>query len=192
MLGLHWDTPPDWAAQALADPAPLLLDHLFCERKAAATAIVLLKRHGERLPRLEKVLRDLAAEELAHADRVTAFLQEYPLPKKPDKGGNRYAQGLRRLCRTKRDDNLVDMLLVASLIEARSAERFRLLADHAGGSALGNFYADLYAAEVGHFKLFLDIAMDFQGEERAGARLEEMRRAEAEIIRALPSGPRIH
>lgn len=191
MLGLHGATPPGWAARVLEEPGPLLLDHLFCERKAAATAMVLLRRHGERLPALEKTLRALAAEELGHADRVLAFLREYPAPK-PGKGGNRYVQGLRRLCRARPEENFLDMLLVACLIEARSAERFRLLADHARGTPLGNFYADLCAAEVGHYRLFQGLAVDFHGEAPALARLEEMRRAEAGILAALPPGPRIH
>lgn len=191
LLGLHHRTPPDWAAQALADPARLLLDHYFCECKAAATARLLLRRHGGKHPPLAKLMTDLAAEEMGHADQVLRFLKDYPRPA-PEKGGNRYAQALRDLCRDPEGENFLDLLIVCSLIEARSAERFRLLADCAHGSTLGRFYADLYAAEVNHFVLFVKLAHEIHGGERAEQRLREMRQAEARIVLALPWGSRVH
>ncbi len=195
MLGLHAETPPEWAHRVLAQPAPLLLDHVFCEQKAAATARLIERRWGMRFPKLVRPLQALAVEELAHADRVERFLAGYARPASP-RGGSPYAQGLRRLVRTdvRGVDPLLDLLLCASLIEARSAERFRRLADAASAStlaALGHFYEDLYAAEVDHYVFFVDVARDLFGA-AAEPRLEELRRAEAALIRSLPPGPRIH
>jgi tRNA-(ms[2]io[6]A)-hydroxylase len=192
MLGLHYETPAEWADQALAKPADLMLDHLFCERKAAAMALHTLRVHGKRFPKLKQLMTDLAAEEFEHAEQCEKFLKE--LPEKPvaQLGGNLYAQGLRKLWHVKGRDNFLDMLLVCSLIEARSAERFKLLADCAKSSSFGNFYSDLYASEVGHYNLFIGLGVDFYGEEETQKRLHEMRVAEAQLVRSLPVGPRIH
>lgn len=191
MLGLLYQTPPEWAPRVLSDPAALLLDHLFAERKAASMALHTLRCHGQRYPILKKLMPELAEEEFEHAARVEKWLEAYPRPTAP-KGGNRYAQGLRKLWQTPGRDTFLDMLLVCSLLEARSAERFRLLADHARGSSMGGFYEDLYASEVNHYKLFVNLGVDFYGEDTAMKRLHEMRLAEAELIQSLPPGPRIH
>jgi tRNA-(ms[2]io[6]A)-hydroxylase len=190
-LGLHYATPPAWADRVLADPGPLLLDHLFAEKKAAAMALHTLKVHGPRFPILKGLMNALAAEELEHADRVERILKDYP-PQLPQKGGNRYAKELRKLWQVQGRDNFLDMLLVCGLIEARSAERFRLLADCARGTSLGTFYEDLFASEVNHYVLFSGLGADFFGEELMTQRLEEMRAVEAQLIQALPPGPRIH
>ncbi|HLX64967.1 MAG TPA: tRNA isopentenyl-2-thiomethyl-A-37 hydroxylase MiaE [Planctomycetota bacterium] len=191
ILGLHYVTPPEWAQRVLSEPGPLLLDHLFAEKKAAAMALHTLKVHGKRFPVLKKLMTDLANEEFEHAERVEKLLKNYPKPE-PQKGGNRYAQELRKLWQVRGRDNFLDMLLVCGLIEARSAERFRLLADTARGTELGNFYEDLYASEVNHYRLFSQLGADFFGEGLMHTRLEEMRAVEARVIQALPPGPRIH
>jgi tRNA 2-(methylsulfanyl)-N6-isopentenyladenosine37 hydroxylase len=191
MLGLHYETPPAWAAQALAQPAELLLDHLFCEKKAAAMALHTMRCHGQRLPILKKLMPELANEEFEHAEQVEKLLKNYPRAS-PQMGGNKYAKGLRKLCQAKGSDTLLDMLLICSLIEARSAERFRLLADHARGTTFGGFYEDLYASEVNHYTLFVNLGADFFGEDMTMMRLNTMRDAEAELIKSLPHGPRVH
>ena len=101
-------------------------------------ALHTLKVHGKRFSILKDLMNDLAAEEFEHAERVERILKDYPQPL-PEKGGNRYAQGLRKLWQVRGRDNFLDMLLVCGLIEARSAERFKLLADHARGTPLAVF-----------------------------------------------------
>jgi tRNA-(ms[2]io[6]A)-hydroxylase len=190
-LGLHYTTPREWADRVLTEPGPLLLDHLFAERKAAAMALHTLKVHGKRFPILKPLMTDLAQEEFEHADRVEKILKNYPRPE-DQKGGNPYAQELRKLWQVQGRDNFLDMLLVCGLIEARSAERFKLLADRARGSELGNFYEDLYASEVNHYLLFSGLGAGFFGEELMQSRLNEMRVVEAKLIQSLPRAPRIH
>ena len=191
MLGLHYPTPPEWASRALQQPSALLLDHYFCETKAAAMARRVLKLHGLRYPVLRKLMPELAAEELEHAGRVEQLLKEFPRIRAL-KGGNPYAQGLRQLAHSSGHGSLLDRLLICSLIEARSAERFRLLADACGGTPLGHFYEDLYASEVNHHVLFTHLAAEFFGEAEAQGRLEMLRAGEARLIRSLPPGPCVH
>jgi len=191
MLGLQYDTPTFWAERVLAEPGALLLDHLFCERKAAAMALHTMRCHGQRFPILKKLMPPLADEEFQHAAHVEAILKNYPAAPTPD-GGSRYAQGLRKLTQVRGRDTFLDMLLVCGTIEARSAERFKLLADCARGTELGRFYEDLYAAEVNHYLLFTELATNFYGEPKAQTHLHAIRAAEAELIQSLPPGVRLH
>ncbi len=192
MLGLHYQTPPAWAQQVLADPAALLLDHYFCELKAAAMAHRTLRVHGSKVPALKKLMTDLANEEMEHARQVEREIRaRYLWPAAP-KGGSAYVQGLRKAAAQEGNGNFLDMLLVCSLIEARSAERFRLLADELKGQALSGFYEDLYASEVNHYVLFVDLAVGQYGEARATSRLETLRAAEGQLVAGLPPLARMH
>lgn len=190
MLCLTYRTPPTWAEQALADVPLLLSDHYFLEQKAALMAESVIAKWGDRFPKLVPLMRDLAAEELEHAERVARMQAAHPRPT-DTRRGNPYVKALRR--RIAADGaTLCDLLLVNSLIEARSAERFRLLAKAAGGTELGGFYEDLYASEVGHHVLFTRVAADLFGTERMEARLAVLSAAEGEIVAGLPMLPRIH
>jgi len=191
VLGLKFETPDDWASKALEDPGALLLDHLFCERKAAAMAVSILRTHADAYPRLEQLMRELADEEIDHAQQVERLLEDYPNAHQ-GKGGNEYAKALRKHIHDDGHASFLDMLLVCSLIEARSAERFQLLAKETRGSTMGNFYEDLYASEVNHYLLFVKIGVDTFGESKTLERLETLRTFESDLIRSLPGGSRIH
>ena len=193
MLGLLYETPSDWADRVMTEPAALLLDHLFCERKAAAMALFTQRVHARRFPILNQLMPPLAKEEFEHAEQVERILKDFPArPPVAPTGGSAYAQGLRKLTAVRGRDTFLDMLLVCGVIESRSAERFRLLADRARGAPLGGFYEDLYASEVNHYLLFSKLATDFYGPERAEKRLHEVRLEEARLIQSLPPGPRLH
>ena len=155
MLGLAIATDDAWIEAALADVDALLVDHAHCEMKAASNALSLIVRHGDR-PELIAVLSQLAEEEIAHFRRVHALLVErgIPLGTPPI---DPYAAQLRKAIPG--PATLVDRLLVAALIEARSCERFRLLSERAEDAALRAFYAELVVAEAGHYRVFLDLAI---------------------------------
>jgi tRNA-(ms[2]io[6]A)-hydroxylase len=150
-------------------------------------------------------LVSLAEEELGHFRRVFAELERRGIalgPPPPD----HYASELRRTVRAHRDpsrnrsqllDALVDRLLVAALIEARSCERFRILADALGtrGPAdLGAFYEELLAAEARHYRTFVDLAHRVASDEGdwVEARLSEVARLEGELAARLEGTPAIH
>lgn len=190
MLCLTFSTPPSWAAQALADTPMLLSDHYHLERKAAAMAQSVVAKWGEAYPRLVAPMTALIAEENDHARRVDVFRREYAAVFDPRRG-NPYVRALRRRIAPE-GATLCDLLLTSALIEARSAERFRLLADAARGSALGGFYEDLYASEVGHYRLFTELAGELFGEPRAESWLALLAAHEGQVARDLPTGPRMH
>jgi tRNA-(ms[2]io[6]A)-hydroxylase len=96
------------------------------------------------------------------------------------------------LCRKHGKEALIDRLLVASLIEARSAERFRLLADHLPDEELRAMYKDLFITESRHHTLFVNLAYNYASREEVKARLDELSTLEAAIVARLPIAPRMH
>ena len=184
MLGLAVATDEAWVVAALADVDALLVDHAHCEMKAATNALSLVVRCGDR-PELVTAMTALAAEELEHFQRVHRVLVARgiafgPPPVDP------YAAALRKHAGGRTID-LVDRLLVAALIEARSCERFRILAERCPDPELRAFYAELLAAEAGHYRTFVDLAVtegrrDGVSEAEVRRRLALLADAEAAIV----------
>jgi tRNA-(ms[2]io[6]A)-hydroxylase len=190
-LPLRAETPAAWALAALADPAALLSDHAHCEKKAALTALTLSQALAD-LPRASVLLARLAEEELNHYRRVLEALQNFGWVLRPD-AGNAYAQALHKLAAK----GLLDRLLMAALIEARSCERLWLL-EQAGSAhpELGSapwlaFLLELERCEAGHALAYGRLAEERFGA-AAGSRLEWWLDREAEIIRSLPWRSAVH
>lgn len=174
-------TPKAWVKAALAQQDTLLIDHANCEKKAAATAMNLMFRYGERLPELQDAFSKLAREELRHFEQVTRIMRRRGIAYRPLTAA-RYAEGLRRHLRKKDPERLTDFLVVSALIEARSCERFEALVPVLDGD-LSEFYRGLYAAEARHFQLYLGMARKY-GAGDVNVRLESIAEAEAELIRS--------
>ena len=145
MLGLKTATDAAWATQAARDLDRVLVDHAHCEMKAASNALSLAARYPGS-PAVVRALTHLAREEIEHFQRVLTLLEERGLSLGPPPV-DEYAAALRReAAAEKRGPQLgalVDRLLVGALIEARSCERFKLLAaalERAGERALSDFY----------------------------------------------------
>jgi tRNA-(ms[2]io[6]A)-hydroxylase len=106
---------------------------------------------------------------------------------------NPYAADLRALVRRGEGrEDLVDRLLVSALIEARSCERFQLLADACADAELAKLYRGLWASEHGHYRTFVQLAEEIEPPDRVAARWEQMLDAEAGIIARQAAGPRMH
>jgi tRNA-(ms[2]io[6]A)-hydroxylase len=190
MLSLASETAPDWAARVLADPIELLIDHAHCEKKAAGTAVRLLFRYP-REGALQAPLSRLAREELVHFEQVLALLEARGASLRPLRPSP-YAGRLRRLVRAPEAEQLVDTLLVASLIEARSCERFQALAAACADVELAAFYRGLLASEARHHQVYTELACAFAPADAVRDRLAELAREEAEILASLPALVRMH
>lgn len=192
MLKLASTTPRAWAQRALAHLDEVLLDHAHCERKAAGTAVTLLFRHPEHAF-LQAPLARLAREELAHfeqalrrlAERGVEFRRQKPSP---------YAGKLKRHMRESEPARLVDTLLVCALIEARSCERLRLLADASERRepALAAWYRGLVAAEARHHAIYVELSARVAPRPEVETRLAALALAEAAILAEPPPFPRLH
>jgi tRNA-(ms[2]io[6]A)-hydroxylase len=191
MLNLAHRTPSAWAQAALGDIPALLADHRYCEGKAASSARAFVRRYGARYPKLARPLLALAQEEDAHFALVTRLLRKQS--RHPTRHhGNPYISLLRRRVNRDGGGSELDQLVVAAFIEARSAERFRLLADALRGNPLGGVYEDLFASEARHHALFVRLAADVFGEAPASRRIEAVSAIEAEIVASRPWGSHLH
>ncbi len=170
-------TPLSWVDAAEERWPELLLDHASCEKKAASTALSLIFTYPEdRL--LCAALSRLAREELRHFEQVQSLMQQLGVRFERRKPG-RYGAGLRAMLRTAGTGRKLDLLLAAALIEARSCERFRLLAPRLP-APLGTFYAQLERIEARHFERYLEFARA-AGSAAWRERLLELAAREAEL-----------
>lgn len=207
-LPLIVKTPDSWANSALSDPIALLDDHGHLEKKAASNAMSLIQRWPEDYPstspnfsahapeapmqRWTKELTAIARDEALHLAQVVKILNRRGAHLSKSHI-NRYAQGLRDLERRGNwRDELIDRLLVSALIEARSCERFELLARHCEDEELRKLYGGLYASEHGHYRVFLELATEVNNQVDITQRWQEMLEGESEVIQRMEPGPRIH
>ena len=177
----HGPRDRDWLETVLADTDTLLRDHAHCERKAAATAMALVARHGEH-PSLVAAMAELAREEIAHFIEVHEHIVARGGELGPDRG-DPYAKALVDQVRGSRQERLVDRLLVSALIETRSFQRLKLLAEHHPEPELAEMFDRLARAEANHGHQFVSLAREL-GASRAevDARLAELQAFEAELV----------
>jgi tRNA-(ms[2]io[6]A)-hydroxylase len=198
MLGLRHATDSAWARAAVDRLDDLLIDHAHCELKAASNALALAAR-SPAFPAVARALVDLAEEEIRHYRQVVAELERRGVALGKPPVDAYAAELLRRAMASTRArsaaDALSDRLLVGALIEARSCERFRLLADELESRSrddLAAFYEELFAAEARHYRTFVDLAAEVRGAEAARARLSDLAAIEADVARATGDGASIH
>jgi tRNA 2-(methylsulfanyl)-N6-isopentenyladenosine37 hydroxylase len=185
-------TPLEWGRTALTDPVSLLVDHAFLEKKAANNAMDLLTHWpNDWVEGWVETMTGVARDEAAHLAQVVRILMR--------RGGrltrvhkNPYANALRLLVRKGETGETLDRLFVSALIEARSCERFAVLAEASNDQELTDFYRALFLSELGHYKVFLRLANRIAGREAVDRRWKEMLNAEAQILAEQPPGPRIH
>jgi tRNA-(ms[2]io[6]A)-hydroxylase len=200
MLELAYTTDAAWARAVGAHPVELLCDHAHCELGAAASAQALIHRHARDTGLVER-MGALAAEELAHFRQVHGLIAERGGRLEPGLP-NPYVEGLLKAAKRssgpwlsamgERDAGLLDRLLVSGLVEARSHERFGLLAEHLEDAELRALYAELGPSEHGHAHLFPKLASERFDADRVERRAAELVALEGELVAGLPFAPRMH
>ncbi len=183
------ETPDSWVDNALQHPALMLLDHANCEKKAASTAIHLMYRYVSDFELLNKMSR-LAREELRHFEQVIAIMEKRGIAYEQITA-SRYAAELRKPVRTHEPGRLIDTLIVGSIIEARSCERFAKLAPHLDDE-LQSFYVSLLKSEARHFKDYLTLAQKAARAESIEERVGEFLALERELVQEGDSEFRFH
>lgn len=192
-LGLELPTDPRWVNIAEMQIDEILVDHAYCEQKAASSCISLIVQYPDKTE-LVKMLTPVVAEEWSHFERVIEQLDKrgYQLgPQRKDE----YVLALSKILKKggSRDQQLVEKLLMNALIEARSCERFKILWKNIGDEELQKFYYELMISEAGHYHNFLDMAKQYMGEEYVAVRWKEFLAEEAKIIDTLETrGDRMH
>ena len=193
MLGLKLPTDPRWVNIAEKNIEEILVDHAYCEQKAASSCISLIILHPDR-HKLVDVLTPVVAEEWSHFERVLEELKKrgYSLGQQRK---DEYVLELNKhlLKGGSNEQQLLEKLLLNALIEARSCERFKLLSEHIADEGLRKFYYELMISEATHYTNFINLAMEYLPEPVVKKRWQEWLEIEAEIIRQMTlRGDRVH
>lgn len=98
----------------------------------------------------------LIKEELHHFQQVLDIMTARGIEYKNVRAG-RYAKGMMKHVRTHEPAALIDKLVCAAYIEARSCERFAKVASHLDDE-LAKFYVSLLRSEARHFQDYLALA----------------------------------
>ncbi|WP_370457588.1 tRNA-(ms[2]io[6]A)-hydroxylase [Rufibacter sp. XAAS-G3-1] len=193
ILKLQLPTDPRWVNIAEMNIQDILVDHAYCEQKAATSGISLIVKYPDKTKLVEEMTA-LVAEEWSHFERVLEELKKrgYELGRnRPDEYVVQLSKHIRK--GDKRERQLMDHLLVNALIEARSCERFKLLWKNLQDEDLQKFYYELMVSEASHYVSFVKLAKEYMPKEVVDARLQELLEIEANIIANLEHRPdRIH
>ncbi|MFN3850865.1 MAG: tRNA-(ms[2]io[6]A)-hydroxylase [Spirosomataceae bacterium] len=184
-LGLQLPTDPRWVNIAEMNLEDILIDHAFCEQKAATSCISLIVKYPDK-ESLVDTLMPVVDEEWGHFRRVVKELKKRGF-KLTHKRKDEYVAELAKCLRKtgNRDENMMEELLMCAMIEARSAERFKLLSEQIGDENLRKFYRELMISEAGHYRNFLELAEEYLPKEKVRKRWKELLDQEAEIMRNL-------
>jgi tRNA-(ms[2]io[6]A)-hydroxylase len=177
---LKCPTPDAWIQEALQQEEIMLMDHAANEMKAAQSAMTLMSKHPVKLDLLNKMSR-LAREELVHFEQVLRIIKKKGLRYQAMKASG-YALSMAKHIRKEQRANLVDTLIVGSIIEARSCERFAKLAPHLDAD-LNKFYLSLLKSEARHYQDYLTLAQAYSDED-IQARVDYLLQLECDYIEA--------
>lgn len=193
MLGLKLATDPYWVNIAEKQIDEILIDHAYCEQKAASTCISLIVNFPDRKELVEEVT-PIVAEEWGHFRKVLKELKKRGYEFGPNRSDNYVTELLKFQRKGGRvEDRLMDRLIINAMIEARSCERFRLLSLHITDESLKPFYHEFMVSEAGHYRTFLDLAETYCPKEEVRTRWKEMIEFETEIMKKRElRGDRMH
>ncbi len=180
MLNLQSQTDARWLTQVDESLDEVLIDHAHCEKKAAGTALNLIFAYVEN-DELCRAMEEIVKEELEHFRMVLDLLDRRGVRFRRLKPSS-YGRRLNELVRNQEPGRGVDRLLVASLIEARSCERFSILAQHVDDTELKDFYASLFESEARHHTTYVRLAKQMADEAEVAERLSELGGREADFI----------
>ena len=190
MLHLATTTSTEWLPRALDQLDEVLLDHAHCEKKAAGAAIKLLFAYPHHRF-LQEPLAEVAREELAHFQQIPSVLDARGIRYQTIRPSP-YGMALHALVRRDEPDRLLDLLLISALIEARSCERFEILAEGVKDPVLASLYKGLRASEARHHGRFVALAEQLVDRGAAASRLAGLAEAEGEIVERPCDWVRLH
>ena len=190
MLRLRHETPKSWVDEVEGSLEEILIDHAHCEKKAAGVGMNMIFAYVTN-HEMVNALSELVSEELDHLQQVIRIMEPRGISLRAQQQSS-YGQRLAQLARTEEPGKAVDRCLIAALIEARSCERFQLLAEHLSDRDLAAFYGSLMESEARHHGLYIRLAMLHAEKDEVLRRLDELAEAEARIIQQGDPFVRLH
>lgn len=190
-IPLACESSPEWVETVMGDFDAFLQDHANCERKASAMAMSFVAKFPDRLEIIPELI-DTGIEELEHFKAVYEIMQQRGVPLPKEMGKDEYVAQLIQQCKSDKEGRFLDRLLLASIIECRGAERFRLIYEALPEGELKRFYHQLWASEAKHGNIFVKMSLNYFDETTVYNRLEILNQAEATILQALPLKAALH
>ena len=190
-VSLQWNTPKEWVETVLSDFPSFLRDHADCERKASSMAMSFVAKCPDRHEILPELI-ETALEELVHFKLVYEVMAERNISLDHEIKQDHYIKQLIDICRSGKEDRLLDRMVVASVVEARGTERFKMVAEALKDKKLKSFYEMLWVSEAKHVDVFLKLASHYWPKEIIEKRLSFFLEQEANICSKLPYRATVH
>jgi len=190
-IELASESTQEWVAAVMQDFSAFLQDHANCERKASAMAMSFVAKYPDRVEIIPELI-ETAVEELEHFREVYQIMEKNGIKLPAEMGQDIYVKALVDRCRSGREERFLDRLLLASIVECRGAERFRLVYEALEEEELKQFYHKLWASEAKHGNIFVKMALNYFEEDTVYTRLRELNDIEAEVLESLPLKPALH
>ncbi|HCN12858.1 MAG TPA: tRNA-(ms[2]io[6]A)-hydroxylase [Kaistella sp.] len=191
MFKLKLLTDPRWANIAEGNLEEILTDHAWCEQKATTNAITLITMLPE-YPEIVTELLEIAQEELDHFQQVHEIIKKRGYEFGRERKDDYVNQLFKFIVQGSREDYIIDRMLFAAMIEARSCERFKVLTENIKDEELKTFYKELMISEANHYTTFIGFARKLGNPEKVNQRWEEWLEYEAEIIKSYGTKETIH
>ena len=190
-LDLAVDSKQEWIDAVIADFPSFLQDHADCERKASAMAMSFVAKYPDRTEILPELIAT-GIEELEHFQQVYELMEKRGIQLAHSIGEDPYVKQLIKKCHSGREERFLDRLLVASVVETRGAERFRMVSEAQDDPEMHRFYKILWASEAKHGHIFVKMALNYFDKDQVYKRLEWWIEQEAEIIDQLEIRSALH
>jgi len=192
MLGLKLKTDPRWANLAESNLEEILSDHCWCEQKAASNALFIITNNSENVELVTEMAK-IAIEEMEHFQMVHNIIKERDF-KFGREVKDDYVNQLVKFTKKggTRNDALIERLLFAAMIEARSCERFKVLSENIKDQKLAKFYHELMISEANHYSTFLKFARKYSEKVDVDKRWQEWLEFEGELISNFGKKETIH
>ena len=192
MLGLQFKTKTSWAEIAKDNLQQILTDHAFLEQKAASNAVSIIINYSEET-KLVQAMSQIAIEEMEHFKMVHDFMVKRGMVLGREQKNDYAIQLMQFFKKTgDRKEALIQRLLIAALIEARSCERFKVFSENMEDEELSNFYKDLMISEANHYTVFLGFAREYENREIVDKLWNDLLAFEAEMMRNRGTKAKVH
>lgn len=193
---LQLPTDPYWVKNVVeSNIEEILTDHAYCEQKAATNAITLIIQNPN-ISELVTEMAELAKEEMDHFKRVHDIILQRGYTLGLERKDNYVNELIKFLKRgggeAKRTESMVDRLLLAAMIEARSCERFKVLSEYVEDKELAEFYHELMISEATHYTMFIKLARKYGVGIDVEKRWQEWLDYEGKVIQNYGKGETIH
>ena len=184
MIRLKYETPIEWAYNAIKDIDAFLQDHADAERKVANMCLSLIAKYPNRVEIIDELIQ-ISIEELLHFKQVYAIITSRGKELNGVFKKDPYIKGIMPILRSDSDLLFMDRLIIASIAELRGSERFKLIGEVSDDPKIAKFYKNLHFQELEHIESFINMAKKYFDSNDVDKRVEEILVKEAEVTSSL-------